>query len=91
MVSAIVLINSERGKTQEISSTLADIDGITEVFSVAGRYDIVALLRVGSNDQLADLVAREVGSIQGILHTETLFSFQVFSKYDMEAMFSIGN
>ena len=91
MISAIVLINTERGETQSVSNILADIAGITEVFSVAGRYDIVALLRVSSNEQLTELVSTKVAGLKHITKTETLVAFQAFSKYDLEAMFSVGN
>lgn len=90
MISALVLMNVKRGQTGKVGQSIADIDGITEVFSVAGRYDLVALIRADSNENLADLVSSGIAKIEAITHTETLIAFKVFSKFDMEAMFSIG-
>ena len=56
MITAMVLLNVERGRVNEVAERLADLAGITEVFSVAGRYDLVAILRVKTNEELADLV-----------------------------------
>ena len=64
--------------------------GITEVFSVGGRYDLVAILRVVDNDTLAELVTEEMLKVNGIVDSETLIAFRVFSRHDLESMFSIG-
>jgi DNA-binding Lrp family transcriptional regulator len=90
MVNAVVLINVRRGRVNEVAQRLVDLDGVTEVFSVAGRYDLVAVLRTATNEQIADLVTRHIMDIDAIENTETLLAFQVFSKYDLERMFSIG-
>ena len=90
MVSAVVLMNIKRGKVQAVGNFLADLSGITEVFSVGGRYDLVALVRVNNNDELAELVSGKVAEIEEVTKTETLIAFQVFSEHDLEAMFSIG-
>jgi DNA-binding Lrp family transcriptional regulator len=91
MVTGIILINTERSKTNDVAKALIDTNGITEVFSVGGRFDLVALCRVNTNDQLADLVNVAMANNQNIVKTETLIAFQAFSKHDLEAMFSIGN
>ena len=90
MITAMVLLNVERGRVNEVAERLADLAGITEVFSVAGRYDLVAILRVKSNEELADLVTRHMLQVAGITQSETLIAFQVFSKHDLERMFAIG-
>lgn len=90
MVNAIVLINADRGHVNDVAGHLVSLDGITEVFSVAGRYDLVAVLRTATNERIADLVTREILEIQHIAHTETLLAFKVFSNFDLERMFSIG-
>ena len=90
MVTAIVLINCEREHINDVSQSLLGFQGITEVFSVAGQYDLVAILRVQNNEQIADLVTEHIRSVKGIASTETLMAFKVFSKYDLESMFSIG-
>jgi len=90
MVNAIVLITVDRGRVNDVAQQLVALEGVTEVFSVAGRYDLVAVLRSPSNERIADLVTRQIMDIEHIANTETLLAFQVFSKYDLEAMFSIG-
>jgi DNA-binding Lrp family transcriptional regulator len=90
MVNAIVLINVDRGHVNDVAQQLVALDGVTEVFSVAGRHDLVAVLRSPTNERIADLVTRDIMAITHIANTETLLAFQVFSKYDLEAMFSIG-
>ena len=90
MITAMVLLNVERGRVNEVAERLAELAGITEVFSVAGRYDLVAILRVKNNEDLADLVTRHMLKVAGITQSETLIAFRAFSKFDLERMFSIG-
>lgn len=90
MVNAIVLINVERGHVNDVAQKLVSLNGITEVFSVAGRYDLVAILRTHTNERVAELVTEEIMAIEHIERTETLMAFQVFSEYDLARMFSIG-
>jgi DNA-binding Lrp family transcriptional regulator len=90
MVSAVVLLKCQRNKINSVAETLAGIDGISEVFSVAGAYDLVAILRVRNNDALADLVTSEMLQVDGIVDSETLIAFKVFSRHDLESMFEIG-
>ncbi len=73
-----------------MAETLANIAGISEVYSVAGRYDLVAILRVRDTEDLARLVTSEVGKVAGIVETETLFAFRAYSRHDLEAAFSLG-
>jgi DNA-binding Lrp family transcriptional regulator len=90
MVTSIVLINCERDHINDVSQQLLGFSGITEVFSVAGAYDLVAILRVQTNEQIADLVTEKIRSVKGIERTQTLMAFKVFSKFDLENMFAIG-
>ena len=90
MVTAIVLMNLERGSIQEVAEQLAALPGISEVYSVGGRYDLAALIRVKSNEDLADLVTGGMSRIGGIRSTETLIAFRAYSRHDLEAMFSVG-
>ena len=90
MVSAIVLLNVERDKVNTVAEKLADMAGISEVYSVAGRYDLVAIIRVKENEQLADIVTNHMLKIEGIIKSETLIAFRVFSRHDLENLFSIG-
>jgi DNA-binding Lrp family transcriptional regulator len=90
MVTAIVLLNVTRNKINAVAEKLADMDGISEVFSVAGEYDLAAIIRVKDNEGLADLVTNRMLKIEGITKSETLIAFRVYSKHDLEAMFAIG-
>jgi len=89
VVTAIVLINTERGRVVDVAQQLIEIDGVSEVFSVAGRYDLVALLRVSTNDEMAALVTGHLLRVDGVAHTETLTAFQAYSRHDLERMFGL--
>lgn len=90
MVTAIVLIDVEHGHFDRIAEALVALDGITEVYSVAGQHDLVAILRSPNNEGIADVVTRRILDIPGITRTQTLMAFKVYSSYDLERMFSIG-
>ena len=90
MVTALVLLKVARDKVNSVAETLADMEGITEVYSVAGRYDLTVIIRVKDNDQLAELVTNHMLKVEGILKSETLVAFRVHSRHDLESMFSIG-
>ncbi len=90
MVSAVVLLKTHRGLINEVARQLADLDGISEVYSVGGRYDLVAILRVRDNEAMADLVTEHMLKVDGIAESETLLAFRAFSRHDLESMFSLG-
>ena len=90
MVSAVVLLVTERDRINDVAEALTDIKGISEVFSVAGQYDLVAILRVPDNEALADLVTDKMLKVEGIVDSETLISFKAYSKHDLESMFEVG-
>jgi DNA-binding Lrp family transcriptional regulator len=90
MVTSIVLMHTERGRVQEVAEQLAALQGISEVYSVGGKYDLAALIRVKSNEDLADLVTLQMAKVEGIVQTETLIAFRTYSRHDLEAMFSVG-
>ena len=90
MVTSIILMNVERTKINEVAEKLADMNGISEVYSVSGNYDLIAIARVHTNEELSDLVTMHMLKIDSILDTETLLAFQAYSRHDLEAMFSIG-
>ncbi len=89
MVTAIILINAERTKINDAAEQLAEIDSISEVYSVSGKYDLVAMVRVKSNEELSDLVTNQLKTVVGITHTETMLAFRAYSRHDLDAMFSI--
>ena len=90
MVTALVLLNIERQKIKGISEKLVNMKEVSEVYSVAGRYDLVAVVRVKTNEQIADTIAEKFGELEGITATETLIAFHTYSRHDLEHMFSIG-
>jgi len=89
MITAVILMNAERTKITQTAERLASIEAISEVYSVSGNYDLVAMVRVKSNEELADLVTDYLGHVEGIEHTETMLAFRVYSRHDLEAMFSL--
>lgn len=90
MVTAIILLTVSRGRVNEVADRLAALPGVAEVYSVAGRYDLAAIVRVARNEELADLVTRHMVGLDGIDATETLISFRAFSRKDIEAGFALG-
>ncbi|HEY6197496.1 MAG TPA: Lrp/AsnC ligand binding domain-containing protein [Candidatus Binatia bacterium] len=90
MTTAIVLLNTHRDKVNTVAERIAELDGVTEVYSVAGRYDLAAIVRVKDDERLADVVTRDIREIEGIEKSETLIAFRVYSRHDLERMFSIG-
>jgi len=90
MVTAIILMNVERKKINRVAEQLTEMDGISEVYSVSGKYDLVAMVRVKTNDALSYLVTNKLLQIDPVIKTETMLAFQAFSKHDLEAMFSVG-
>jgi DNA-binding Lrp family transcriptional regulator len=90
VITAFVLLSVEADQVKPVADALADLDGVAEVHSVAGRWDLVAVIRVGGNDDLADLVTDKIRAVRGIVKSETLIGFKVVSRHDLERMFAIG-
>jgi DNA-binding Lrp family transcriptional regulator len=90
MTTAVVLIEAERDALQTLGGALADIDGVAEAYSVTGQWDFVAIIRVPRHDSLADVITGELVTLPGVSRTQTMVAFEVFSRHDLEAMFSIG-
>ena len=90
MVTALVLLNLNRNQIKDVSQKLVDMQEVSEGYSVAGRYDLVAIIRVKNNEQIADTSTGKFSKLEGITATETLIAFNTFSRHDLELMFSIG-
>ncbi len=90
MITALVLLNVEPGRVKSLAEELLDIKGVTEVYSVAGPYDLVAIARVREHDELSDLVTEMISARAGIVATETLIAFRSFSKRDLGLVWDIG-
>ncbi len=90
MITAIVLVNAEVSAIPEVAQAIADLDGVTEVYSVTGDADLVAMVRVREHDQLADVIADRLNKVPGVLNTATHIAFRAYSRHDLEAAFSLG-
>ncbi len=90
MTHAVVLIEAERDALQSLGGALAELDGVAEAYSVTGDWDFVVIVRVPRHEQLADIVTGSIGQLPGVSRTQTMVAFEVFSKHDLDAMFSIG-
>jgi DNA-binding Lrp family transcriptional regulator len=90
VITALVLLNVEPGRVRSLAEELLTIDGVTECYSVAGPYDLVAIVRVREHDQLSDLVTEQIASFPGITATETLIAFRAFAKRDLGQLWDVG-
>ncbi|WP_370892243.1 Lrp/AsnC family transcriptional regulator [Janibacter sp. GXQ6167] len=90
MITAIVLINAEVDRIPEVAETVAGIDGVSEVYSVAGDADLIAMVRVKEHEQLNDVIADRLNKVDGIIGTSTHIAFRTYSRHDLEAAFSLG-
>ena len=90
MVTGLILLTVERDKINEVAEILAEMEGISEVYSIGGRFDLIAIVRVRDNEQLADIVTEHLLKVEGIKTSETMIAFKVYSRHDLERMFSIG-
>jgi DNA-binding Lrp family transcriptional regulator len=90
MVTAIVLLDVDRDQINPVAQRLADLPGVTEVYSVAGRYDLAAIIRTRTNEELADVITTRIRQVGGIRDTETLIAFRTYSRHDLDAAFSLG-
>jgi DNA-binding Lrp family transcriptional regulator len=90
MAHALVLIKAEQQSLSSLGGALAEVEGVSEAFSVTGEWDFVAIVRVPDHDQLAEVVTERMAGLSGIKDTYTMVAYEVFSQHDLEAMFSIG-
>jgi DNA-binding Lrp family transcriptional regulator len=90
VLTAIVLIDCATDAIPEVAQRLANLPGVSEVYSVAGNVDLIAIVRVREFDQIAEVIAGGVDKVPGVLDTETHIAFRAYSKHDLEAAFSIG-
>jgi DNA-binding Lrp family transcriptional regulator len=91
VVHAFVLIDALPGRVADLAAELAEVDGVAEVYSVAGHADIVAVVRVRQHEQLADVVTRGISQLAGVTDTRTLIAFQAYSRHDLEAIWELGS
>jgi len=90
VITAIVFVQADVARIPEVAEAIAALDGVSEVYSVTGEIDLVALVRVRDHDEVADVVADRLNKTPGVLRTETHIAFRTYSRHDLEAAFSIG-
>ncbi len=90
MLEAVVLINVKGGQLPTVSEALLDKEGVHELYSVAGAYDLVAILRTSRNERLEELVTGEIASVPGVERTTTLVAFRCLSRREADGTFSLG-
>lgn len=90
VISAIVLINAEVDRIPEVAQAIAELDGVSEVYSVAGDVDLIAMVRVRAHEDLADVIADRLNKVDGVTGTSTHIAFRTYSRHDLEAAFSLG-
>ncbi|HEX2902529.1 MAG TPA: Lrp/AsnC ligand binding domain-containing protein [Jatrophihabitans sp.] len=90
MITTIVMVSVEANRIPEVAQQIADLDGVSEVYSVAGDVDLIAIVRVREFDQIAEVIAGRLSKIEGVLHTDTHVAFRAYSRHDLDAAFAIG-
>ena len=90
MVTTVVLAVCDIHQIPETAQEIADLPEVSEVYSVAGDYDLVIMVRVRNHDDLAQVVSEQIAKIPGIIRTQTLVAFKVYSRHDVDSLFSVG-
>jgi DNA-binding Lrp family transcriptional regulator len=90
VITAIVLIKTAVDRIPEIAESIAAIDGVTEVYSVTGQHDLVAMVRVRAHEELAEVIPGQVNKVPGVESTETHIAFRTYSRHDLDAAFALG-
>ncbi|MEU5214408.1 Lrp/AsnC ligand binding domain-containing protein [Streptomyces sp. NPDC020742] len=90
MITSIVLIRTSVDQIPEIAEKIAALEGVSEVYSVTGAHDLIAMVRVAKHDDLADVIPGRISKIPGVASTETHIAFRTYSQHDLEAAFAIG-
>jgi DNA-binding Lrp family transcriptional regulator len=90
VITAIVLIDCATDSIPEVAQKLANLPGVSEVYSVAGPVDLIAVVRVREFDQIAQVIAGSMSKVPGVLNTESHIAFRAYSRHDLEEAFAIG-
>jgi DNA-binding Lrp family transcriptional regulator len=90
VITAIVLVHAEVDRIPEVAEQIAALPGVSEVYSVTGDADLVAMVRVREHEALADVIADRLSKVQGVRSTQTHIAFRTYSRHDLEAAFSLG-
>jgi DNA-binding Lrp family transcriptional regulator len=90
MITAIVMVSVDANRIPEVAQEIADLDGVSEVYSVAGDVDLIAIVRVREFDDIAGVIAGRLSKVVGVIHTDTHVAFRAYSQHDLDAAFAIG-
>jgi DNA-binding Lrp family transcriptional regulator len=90
VITAIVFVQADVSRIPEVATAIAEIDGVSEVYSVTGQIDLIAMIRVKEHDDIATVVADRLNKVEGVVDTETHIAYRAYSKHDLEATFSLG-
>ena len=90
MITAIVFVKADVARIPEVAEAIAGLEGVSEVYSVTGQIDLIALVRVRSHDDVSAVIADQLNKVPGVMETETHIAFRTYSKHDLESAFSLG-
>lgn len=90
MITSIVMVSVAPDRIPEVAQQIADLEGVSEVYSVAGDVDLIVVVRVREFDQIAEVIAGRLSKVDGVLGTDTHIAFRAYSRHDLDAAFSIG-
>jgi DNA-binding Lrp family transcriptional regulator len=90
LVTAIVLVRTAVQRIPEVAEAIAQIPEVTEVYSVTGGFDLIAIVRVRAHEELADVIPGRLNQVAGVTNTETHVAFRAYSRHDLEAAFALG-
>jgi DNA-binding Lrp family transcriptional regulator len=90
VITAIVMIDAATDSIDEVAGAVADLEGVSEVYSVAGDADLIAIVRVREFEQVAQVIAGRINKVRGVLDTDTHIAFRAYSRHDLDAAFAIG-
>ncbi len=90
MITAIVLLDTETSQIPEVAAAVAELEGVSEVYSVTGEVDLIAIVRVAQHEQLAEVIADHISKVPGVLRTQTYTAFRAYSQHDLADAFDLG-
>ena len=91
MITSIVMVSCSTNAIPEVAQAIADLPSVSEVYSVVGNVDLIAIVRVRRFEEIAEVVASGISKVDGVLDTETHIAFRAYSRHDLEAAFAIGS
>ena len=90
MITAIVFVKADIARIPEVAEAIAALDGVSEVYSVTGQIDLIVMVRVRQNEEVAEVLGDRLTKIPGVVSTETHIAFRAYSRHDLESAFALG-